>query len=250
MDKILYIGDTAINQAACYLAGILTYSGIDFDYIANGTRCGIEDIDKGYKAFVVSDYPARDFKDGALDKMKELIAAGAGLFMPGGWESYTGLGGGYNKTVLAQVLPVIMSDSDDRVNSHGPCLVVKNSDHPIVEGLDFENDAPGIGGFNRFELKPDAALILSSHRYCASVKGDEATFKKLESCPLLAVGSFRLGRVAALATDLAPHWVGGLVDWGKKRITACAKGSIEIEVGADYAALLVNIIRWVSSTQP
>ncbi len=246
-NKILYIGDTALNQAACYLCGVMTYYGIEFDYIPNERVCRVEDIKKGYKAFVVSDYPAANFETGALDQMKEQIAAGAGLFMPGGWESYTGLGAGYNKSPLAQVLPVIMTDTDDRVNSHGPCLIIKKNDHPIIKGLDLENDVPGIGGFNRFEVKPGAELILSSQRYCASVRGDEATFKKLESCPLLAAGTFGLGRVVSLATDLAPHWVGGLVDWGKSRVKTCAAGSVEIEVGSDYAVLLANIIKWVVS---
>jgi len=246
-NKILYIGDTALNQAACYLTGVMTYYGIEFDYIPGGVMCRVEDIRKDYKAFVVSDYPAAGFEAGALEKMKQKVAEGAGLFMPGGWESYTGLGGGYNKSPLAEVLPVLMADTDDRVNSHGPCVVIKKNSHPIIDGLDLENDVPCIGGFNRFKVKPDAVLVLNSQRYCASVKGDEATFKKLESCPLLAVGSFRLGRVAALATDLAPHWVGGLVDWGKNRVKACAPGSIEIEVGSDYAALLRNIIKFVAN---
>jgi uncharacterized membrane protein len=244
--KILYIGDTALDNAACYLAGIMTHYGIGFDYIPNGRICAAADVSDKYDAFVISDYPAADFAPGALEKVAELTAKGKGLFMPGGWESYTGLGGDFNKSPLAEVLPVKMKDSDDRVNSHGPCLVIKEKDHQIIDGLDLQNDVPGIGGYNEFEVKDDAELILSSQRYCASVSGDEASFKKLESRPLLAVGSFQLGRTASLATDLAPHWVGGLVDWGSTRVYAKAPGSTEIEVGSNYARLMSNIVKWVA----
>jgi hypothetical protein len=47
-----------------------------------------------------------------------------------------------------------------------------------------------------------------------------------------------------LATDVAPHWVGGLVDWGAQRLAACAPGSVAIEVGSDYAELLARLVRW------
>jgi uncharacterized membrane protein len=246
--KILYIGDTAIDQAACYLAGVMTHYGIDFDYIPNGCRCGVADVSGGYAAFVISDYPAVNFEQGALDKIRELVAGGAGLFMPGGWESYTGLGGGYNKSPLAEVLPVKMRDTDDRINSYGPCLVIKKKDHPIIDGLDLSGDLPGIGGFNDLEIKEDAELILSSQRYRATLSGEDVKFEKRGSHPLLTVGTFGLGRTASLATDLAPHWVGGLVDWGKSRLCAKAKNSIEIEVGSDYARLMTNILKWTAGS--
>ena len=244
-EKILYIGDTALDSAACYLAGVLTHYGIDFDYIPTGERCDADRI-AGYSAFVISDYPADDFGQGALEKIKDAVSAGAGLFMPGGWDSFVGCGGGYDKSPLKEVLPVIMNSGDDRVNSHRIELVIKQDEHPILDGLDFESDIPSIGGYNDFQAKQDAKVLLSTQTYSASVSGDEAIFSKLGSRPLLAVGYYRQGRVAALATDLAPHWVGGLVDWGKQRVYAKAAGSIDIEVGSDYAKLMSNIVKWVS----
>ena len=53
------------------------------------------------------------------------------------------------------------------------------------------------------------------------------------------------GRTAALATDLAPHWVGGLVDWGDgERVVAQAPGSWPIEVGNFYAQFIANLLTW------
>jgi hypothetical protein len=49
--------------------------------------------------------------------------------------------------------------------------------------------------------------------------------------PLLVTGQHGAGRVAAITTDVAPHWVGGFVDWGDARVAAQADGAPAIEVG-------------------
>ena len=61
---------------------------------------------------------------------------------------------------------------------------------------------------------------------------------------MLVVGQFGRGRSAAFASDAAPHWVGGLVDWGAKRIAAHAKGGGQVEVGNHYAELFARLVRW------
>ena len=58
---------------------------------------------------------------------------------------------------------------------------------------------------------------------------------------------FSRGRVAAFATDVAPHWVGGLVDWGDRIITAQAPGANEVEIGNWYAELLANMVGWTAA---
>ena len=55
------------------------------------------------------------------------------------------------------------------------------------------------------------------------------------------------GRTAALATDVAPHWVGGLVDWGSRRVTAQAPRGEMIEVGQHYATFLTRLVEWTGS---
>lgn len=245
--RVLYIGDDALAGAACYLAGVMSWAGIELDYIANSRRVRVEDIDGDYCAFIVSDYPAASFEAGALDKIKELVQSGAGFFMPGGWDSYAGLNGGYNKSSLAEVLPVIMTDSDDRINSSSPNIVVKKMQHPILNSLDFDTNAPVVGGFNKFEAKPDCHLLLSTKMFKATVEAGKIRFEKTSEKPLLVVGKYGRGRVASLATDVAPHWVGGLVDWGGSRVNAQANGAAEIEVGNDYATLMANIVKWVGN---
>ena len=53
-------------------------------------------------------------------------------------------------------------------------------------------------------------------------------------------------RTAALATDLAPHWCGGLVDWGKRRLKLKVTGKIQIEVGDLYVEFVSSLIKWTA----
>ena len=242
---ILYLGDTNLDQAASYLAGIMSYCNIGFDYLASDKKPERSFLDTDYKAIIISDYPADNFSAEQLSSLMVKIKNGTGLLMIGGWESFTGLDGRYNETPLKDILPVVMADSDDRVNHSGPCLVEMNCAHEIVAGLPFESDTPAIGGFNEFEVKPDGIIILSSRRFTASYNGSLFKFSAGQSSPLLVAGSFGDGRTAAFASDVAPHWVGPLVDWGDKRITAQANGASQIEVGNWYAQFFANLIQWV-----
>ena len=50
--------------------------------------------------------------------------------------------------------------------------------------------------------------------------------------------------IRALAPDVMPHWAGGIVDWGEKRV----KLPTGNEVGHLYPAFLVDLCRWLIST--
>jgi hypothetical protein len=150
-----------------------------------------------------------------------------------------------------------MQASDDRVNSPQPCLLGKLTDHPILYGLPLEHPA-GIGGYNLVRPKADAEVLLAAQHFAVDVRqGDdtdgaspdgpfpnEYTFTSGEPAPLLVVGRHGLGRAAAFTSDVAPHWIGGLVDWGPERIKAQAPGANEIEVGSHYAELFTRLVRW------
>ena len=241
----MYLGDTALDQAGSYLAGVLTYYKTEFDYIASDEKFNESFLSGDYKAIVISDYPSQNFSDFQIEAVKDKVRNGTGLLMIGGWDSFVGLNGKYNDTALSDVLPVIMADSDDRVNCSGPCLIVRNCRHVITDSLPFETQAPAIGGFNKLEVKKGCTEILSSHQFSAVYNGKSFDFSESRVSPLLVTGNFGNGNVAAFASDAAPHWVGPLVDWGDKRITAKADGGIEIEVGNWYAKLFINIIRWI-----
>jgi uncharacterized membrane protein len=140
-------------------------------------------------------------------------------------------------------LPVHIAKHDDRVNCDQPALVRCVTEHPIGGGLPWETRPPTIGGFNRLTAKDDATVVLEVERFEARQKNDVMKFESLDRHPLLIVGSHGKGRTAALATDLAPHWVGGLVDWGiGERVVAGAPETIE--VGAHYAQFVQNLLNW------
>ena len=64
---------------------------------------------------------------------------------------------------------------------------------------------------------------------------------------LLAVDHRGPGRTAAFTTDVAPHWVGPLIDWGDERtiLPDPAGAGPGREVGNLYAQLMLQLLTWV-----
>ncbi len=242
-ERICYLGDDEQTGAAGYLSGILNHYGLAYDHVPSAERPGEDFLDRPYAAYILSDYPSANFPEGVLEGVVERVSRGAGLVMLGGWESFHGRLGEYHESPLARALPVVMGQTDDRRNCSQPCLINKIADHPVVEGLPFDSP-PGIGGFNAFEPKAEASTILRSVEHRVERRPDGAfAFDRGTESPLLVVGAHSQGRTAALATDVAPHWVGGFVDWGDERLTA-AVGEGFIEVGNWYARFFRNLVVW------
>ena len=240
--KVCYLGDGSLNGSAGYLAGIMQHGEISFDHVASDEGPPASFVAEPYALYVVSDYPAGRFGAAAMAHVAGCVRRGSGLVMLGGWESFFGRLGEYHKSPLAEVLPVVMAQTDDRRNSSQPCLIRKTADHPILEGLPWD-EPPGIGGFNAIRPKPDSRTLLASVRYTVRRAGDGFEFTRGEESPLLIVGQYDCGRTAALATDVAPHWVGGLVDWGDQRVVQEVAGEL-VEVGNWYARFFQNLLAW------
>ncbi len=246
-ESVLYLGDTALKGAGAYLAGVMSFYEIDFKYLASNEKFSESLLNKNWAAVIISDYPANNFSGGQLESLAQRVREGMGLLMIGGWESFTGANREYTDTALKDILPVVMAREDDRVNCFGPCLIEKTNNHPIVNSLPFDKAVPGIGGFNRVTAKSDAAVILCARMFKACRQSETFGFVPAsEAQPLLVIGSYGKGRVMAFATDVAPHWVGGLVDWGCSRVNAQAPGANPIEVGNWYARLLANMVNWTA----
>ena len=101
-----------------------------------------------------------------------------------------------------------------------------------------------IGGLNEVQVKADALCVLSAIEYKIS-NNNGIKFEAGQKYPLLAVGEYELGKVAAFTSDVAPHWVGPLVDWGNERIKAMADNSETVEFGNYYAKFFANLIQWL-----
>ena len=244
---MLYFGDDDITRAAAYLCGIMTYHGIPFTRIDSRQSPTDALLQDSGVAFILSDYPRERFQPGQLESICDAVKNGAGLVMLGGWESYHGRLGEYHKTVLADVLPVTMLDADDRRNFSQGIILSPLQSHPILDGLPWEKP-PLVGGLNEFAAKPDATVLLNGIPLLVTKKDGGFVFD-YDFCmpyPMLVVGKYGKGRTAALATDVAPHWVGGFVDWGQTRITQNLSNDGFVEIGADYAKFFAQLLRWVA----
>lgn len=242
---VLYLGDTALDRAASYLAGVMKHYGIEFDYRSSDEKFTDELLGNDYQAVIISDYPSENFSQSQLERLSRQISDGMGLVMIGGWESFTGANGEYTNTILKDVLPITMQEDDDRINCPQPCLVEKNCEHEIIAGLPFDGQPPCIGGFNLLKVKSTATTILSARKFKAVHSGESYDFSpEPTSYPLLVTGQYGNGRVVCFASDVAPHWVGGLVDWGDERVSAQADGAEAVEVGNFYAQFFARIVKW------
>ncbi len=251
--RIAYLGDGTLPGPASYLAGIMQHSGLDYVHVPSAAPPDPGVFDSAVGLYVLSDYPAENLGRMHMRQLCERVADGAGLLMLGGWKSYHGHGGDYDRTPLAELLPVRISNQDDRRNWAQLILVRALGPHPITAGLPFELP-PSIGGYNELEPAPGATVVLRGERYRVACAGAEVVLQLDGDFPLLILdegvpGSSGPGRRACLATDVAPHWVGGLVDWGDVRVCVSVAGG-SIEVGNHYVQLFRNLLVWCLGMDP
>ncbi|MFM7109343.1 MAG: glutamine amidotransferase [Planctomycetaceae bacterium] len=243
--KICYLGDDHLQGAAAYLAGVMLHEGLAHDHVPSAAAPPADFDAEPYALYVVSDYPAARFGAAAMEHVVRRVEQGAGLLMLGGWESFHGRLGEYHRSPLADALPVTMENADDRRNSAQPCLIEKVADHPVLADLPWDRP-PGIGGYNAVTPKPGSHTLLRAVRFRVRRAADRFDFERESAAPLLVVGNHGRGRTVALATDAAPHWVGGFVDWGDGRVVQdVAEGFIE--VGNWYARFFRNLLVWTGN---
>lgn len=245
--RILYCGDTSLDSAAAYLSGLMTLWGYEFSYIPSDQQLSQENIPAECPLFIFSDYPAEMANTSLQTRIVEQVQAGAGLLMIGGWESWHGLGGDWDGTPVGDALPVQIANEDDRRNCDQPVFVrPATKSHVIIDGLPWSERPPLIGGFNAFTPTSDSQTLLEVDIFDARFSGNNLELQRQTTEPLLVVGNEGAGRTAALATDVAPHWIGPMVDWGTERVTACADGAGEIEVGNLYATFFKTLVSWTA----
>lgn len=245
-NHVLYLGDTALSGSAAYLAGLMTAFGIGYDYLPSDADLSSEMATVRRKLFIFSDYPSSRASAAVQEiVLKQVREQAAGLLMIGGWESFHGHGGNWDGTPIGDALPVEIARTDDRINCDQPALLLAGEAHEITAQLPWAQRPPTIGGFNRVVAKPGSATPLLVQRFTAAYEGGRFQFNPEAQDPMLVLGAHGFGLTAALMTDLAPHWVGGLVDWGDgARVTARAPGAWEIEVGNFYSQFIANLLAW------
>ena len=181
----------------------------------------------GYLVVILSDVPSdtillhpETFENGRRtpDRLAELasyVMRGGSLLMIGGYMSFYGIYGRahYRATALRDILPVELEVGDDRIERPAGVVPKVINQHAILEGL---SDWPHLLGYNRFAAKPGSQTLL--------MVGND---------PLLVIGEVGAGRVAAFASDCAPHW-----------------GSPEFLAWSGYPTFWNNLVNWLSDTHP
>ncbi|MFI4860412.1 MAG: glutamine amidotransferase [Phycisphaerales bacterium JB063] len=260
---VLYLGDTALTAAAAYLAGVMHRAGIAFDYCPSDEPIGDALRPDERRLIILSDYAASQLSDGQHRALVDSVLTGTGLLMIGGWDSYHGQAGGWQHAPIADLLPVTISDRDDRINHDQAAYLRRLHSHPTVSGLPWDDRPPAVGGYNRFRVKPEhpgVRRVLDVARRGVRRVGEGFQLSSMVIDPMLVVaeGTNGRGRVACLATDAAPHWVGPLVDWGTDnddgpsvagRVQCHAPGAFEVEVGQHYAKFFTQLVRWAAAIE-
>ena len=258
---ILYCGDTNLDGAASYLAGLMTHFGWAFDYVPSHVPMTRELIERPHSLLILSDYPASQFDDELQEIALKQVESGMGLVMIGGWESFHGMGGDWDVAPLAKALPVEIARTDDRVNfsqptvlsardlyeTHDPSQVGFQAGKQILDDLPWRASPPTIGGLNRVTIKTSAWPLLDAVSFCFWWDAESMEWRVADDSTdrALVVGGHQSGRTAAFMSDVAPHWVGGFVDWGPERVKAQAAGASAIEVGSHYAQFWKQFLSWV-----
>jgi uncharacterized membrane protein len=130
----------------------------------------------------------------------EAVEAGKRMMFLGGWLSFTGeMGkGGWNRTRLAEILPVRCLDYEDLVeNTEGFTAVPHSAAHSIFQNIDFDTFHP-ILGYNKVLPREGCEVLLTV---------------KETADPLVAIGQFGEGKTLAYMSDPAPHWGCNFIYW-------------------------------------
>ncbi len=118
----------------------------------------------------------------------------------------------WHNTPLEEALPVTCLPYDDRVElSEGMVPEVIKPEHPIFDGVDFSSAPPLFSGYNQIKAKKDGEVL-------AVYKDD----------PIIVTGKYGKGKTLAFASDPAPHWGRGMVDW------------------EGYTKFWLNVVKWLA----
>jgi uncharacterized membrane protein len=245
--QIVYAGDGPVDGAARYLLGCLKAFGADVVHRPPLATLPASVFKPRPDAIILSDMPAAKVPAATQKRIAECVEEGAGLLMVGGWASFSGPAAGWRGSLVEGLLPVRSLGRDDRTNFPSGALLISGLHHAILDGKALDRP-PAICGLNHFLPRPGAQVILSAAPIRARRLPSGTVAPTLESptLPLLVVSADPKRRTAAFATDFAPHWCGGLVDWGENTMRIEVSKGNAIEVGSDYVAFVGRLLGWLT----
>ncbi len=233
MKPYLYLGDGPAEHNARYLLGIAKRMKRSVIHVPPGKKVSAAVLARTFSLIIISDYSRKNLSPAVMKKIVSQVSRGTGLLMIGGWGSFTGLDGGYRKTPIEKALPVFCKRGDDRRQLASGAYFRKVNAHAVLKNIPLKV-SPVIIGYNQVIPKKNVKIIL---QLVEKVSGKKA--------PLLVFGSFGKGKTGAWTSDIAPHWCGGMVDWGEKRIKQQVTKQSAMEVGHRYVQFFSQLFRWL-----
>lgn len=247
MTRVLLAGETWISEATHY-KGFDSFTSTTFhsgagDYIQALSAHGIDvhhmaahDIPQdfpttvtelsAYDVVVLSDIGANSFQlppetwlegkasPDRLETLAQWTRDGGALMMAGGYLSFQGFQARANfaRSAITDVLPVTMSDYDDRVETSAGAPVASTSGEL---GALVGSSAPNLLGYNRVFAKSDATVH--------ATVGEDV---------LIATATPGAGRSLVWTSDIGPHW--------------CPQTFVEWE---GFQPLMAGMITWLAGAQ-
>ena len=214
--SVLYLEGGVRYEARFLRSAVDASPDIQVDYLALSRPTNKFDVSDRfepgkYDVVILGNVDASAFAPGDLEKLAEMVRAGAGLLMTGGFHSFGP--GGYGQTPLAELLPVRMGRLERqrfgepvRGDLHWPGPIAMRPAGPLGVGHPIMQLAPGeenlavwfrlppLDGANRFNRLAPTAVVLAE-------SADN------QRRPLLVAG--QPGgevRVLAFAGDSTWHW--------------------------------------------
>ena len=245
--KILFAGEDLAPGSGRYLLGVFRAIGAQVTHVPSSDRLHARVFNRPYDAIILSDFPQAHAPKRAQQIIAAQVADRTGLLMIGGWGSFSGPLGHWQDSIIETLLPITCLSRDDRLNFPSGALIVPKSHHPMWHGMSFGAPA-AICGLNRVRPRPESQVLLCARKIVMSRQSLATDRLRLEPVehPLLVIGTNPGRRVAALATDAAPHWCGGFIDWGSRSVTLPVTANIRAEVGDRYVRFFSCLVRWLA----
>ena len=243
--RVLYAGDSPVGGPANYLLGVLRSMHAETTHVPPSKPLPPAAFEKKYDVMLLSDYSSKQCPPAVQTLISDAVEKGMGFAMIGGWGSFSGPFGGWKGSLIEKLLPVKCLGRDDRTNFPGGGAFIVKKRHKILGDFS-ERDLPVICGFNHVIPRPESEVILSVRKI---LHGKKLALEPREY-PLLVVNAHPKKRTAAFVTDVAPHWCGGMVDWGRKTLRLPVAGKIHIEVGDAYVNFISSIVLWLARRNP
>ena len=241
MKKILYAGDSLVGGAANYLMAIIKANKIVMTHVPPGVKLKKSILKTKFDGIILSDFAKNDLPSDSEKIILRQVSDGTGLMMIGGWGSFSGPFGGWKGSKIEGILPVSCLGRDDRMAFPGGAIMFRKKEHPMFGKVSF-TVPPVICGMNKVRIKRSGKVILTARKIACTNGKLLLDFIEL---PLFVVDADPKNRIAALTTDLAPHWCGGLLDWGGRAVKLPVTPRIHVEVGKTYIIFVSSILKWL-----